>query len=1388
MSIACELSNTCIDINNNGKLRQCMPSNFRGNGRLDLYRNQAESNGERKRRNQAESNGERKRRAHSYSEFSPGKALPRSRSTSLSRSPSRSRSPSLSRSSRLSSIDYGNSSKSQIMNSQNSHGVYGVKKDKSLLDQHGRTGIHGKRGRESYSRMGSNMSIPNDILHAALPNHSEIKIAWPVRENLVGVDLNRKCNTTTDDTHEESYLCAAHLPTERIESDSRAPESFCTHVDGGNLLALFGADVYRSGDYDKTLNIQQNTNTNSGTTVTHKSRSRKNKARCKVPRSSSSSPFSVKSDLSWEDNGAYDPGRSFNCKFFKGKNKSSVGRSKQRAKILQAQNKHTSLEPKQFWESITGKLKPNEIAIDVGRKSRTYTKTNHNVQTENWVENSDFFSCRNNSSYVSTGICGADAFSRRCRSVCARTAPVTSICPRGVSVNDSSSDEANQHHRKVIKGGRKSPASRTVNIGKVPKNKNSKPLSTPPRSRSKNSDSRSRSPAPGSKSPRSRSKSPASRGKTPAPKSKSPAFKGKNPAPRNKSPPSRGKNPAPRSKSPAPRGRSPVSRGKSPTSGRKSPVSRGKSPTSGRKSPVSRGKSPTSGGKSPVSRGKSPTSGRKSPVSRGKSPSSGRKSPASRGKSPSSGRKSPASRGKSPVSRGKSPNSGRKSPASRGKSPVSRGKNTAPRRKSPAKRGKSPRGKRDQSPRVSPASTASHGSVHDLKLSKGKKGKNDKKKSKSEDSINAVELNGIVPLTPAEICERCKKYRLDQEIGECVPLDFSHVQQLERLAQSVNEESTRQLLKTVTAIIEEKVCKQMFRYLMPCNCPGCRNRPNICESLDKFFAESTKGKPNGGKGSKKKSKGAGSAKETKRRNESGSPKKGKNKTSTKGKEEKSKNDDKEESGDQGDSCAIPSQACYRTPPTCYYDKDYCCGRHGSHWNGGWSSSSMRLGWWPGNRARLSHFDRCWSNHNSDGTSCLRRDDSWLKQKLDRNVDCEGSKENASCYHGKGSIDETNHNIKGTSFTGSQNGRWTTPKNFMGSHELFHKDSYASQCAQKISEMFRRYCPDSVASCPHDDIEPSKNTSQTRNLTTPSFYSDPSKVRDHFMTSVPDNPSRTWGKLIYGDEDSASRLEAFEKNFVSNLDNSTAKDDSKKIGSKNVSPSQKEPLSDHAARRRFSPKKRGKRSNSASKNSSPTTKAIGELEARTKALLSEAKLGLSQTNVSGSDNTKQVSRGGAGSSFVREYSPISPPDVNTAYSTSHSTQPTNKLEDDVDTTQISVSGKQWWDGLPKKTTRTFNSVLLKKYTTNSAMPVSVEAISKSQPAINQSKPPSVQVRSRSEPRLTQTGRKNGSSTPRNNQNRDAQADSARRTGSFTVCKGRPGKQNLKGKPVKKLWKY
>ena len=683
-----------------------------------------------------------------------------------------------------------------------------------------------------------------------------------------------------------------------------------------------------------------------------------------------------------------------------------------------------------------------------------------------------------------------------------------------------------------------------------------------------------------------------------------------------------------------------------------------------------------------------------------------------------------------------------------------------------------------------PESTPSRGS---LNKSKPGKGKRDMKKS---GSAKGSDFKEIVPLTPSEICERCNKYRLDQEIGGCIPLDFSHVQHLEKLAQSVNEESTRQLLKTVTAIIEEKVCKQMFRCLMPCSCPGCKNRPNVCDSLDKFFRESSKGKR------KSMSKGKPGSGKGGRRKSTDSPKRG-----------KTKNSENSEAYESADFCSMPFRPYGCSSTACHFDKDCCFGRHGNHWNSTWSSSSMRMGWWPGNKARFSHFDRCCSNRTNDSTAGLtgRRDDLIFKHEMKRNKDDAGSNDNTAFSQETAETNDTSHNS--ICFTEKQNKRWANAVNLVTGQELSRPNSYT----RPLSDIFRRYCTDSSTPCPHDGIKSSENMGHNHSLTTPSFYTESSKVRDHFMGCVPEKSLHTWGtKLIYGDEDSAKRLEAFEKNFISKSD----KSQSKKVSEEVDSPLQNDSSSGKVRRRRFSPKKSSKKSGSSSKTSSPTTKVIGELEARTKALLCEAKLGICQENDSGNGISKPLSPELADSSaLIREFSPIKPPDVNTAYCTNQSAQPVNKSENEFGPVQVSqpeAQEKQWWDGLPEKTTRTFNSVLLKKYSISSAMPVSVEAISKTQPSGTTSfsggTKAGLQARSRSESRLTPAASGAGASagagagagagasdgkswgSARNGQNRDTRPNSARKTGSYTVCKGRQGKQNPKGKSAKKLWKY
>ncbi|RUS92175.1 hypothetical protein EGW08_000028 [Elysia chlorotica] len=734
----------------------------------------------------------------------------------------------------------------------------------------------------------------------------------------------------------------------------------------------------------------------------------------------------------------------------------------------------------------------------------------------------------------------------------------------------------------------------------------------------------------------------------------------------------------------------------------------------------------------------------------------------------------------------KSPAGGRGAKAG----PAAKGKNSRPTSAPSKPKGKSPVGKPSPILKLkpkgaaTPQSTPSGGSVADSK-GKGKKSKS--ASASASASAKGLNVQGIVPLTPAEICARCNKYRIDQEQSECVPLDFSHVQQLESLAQSVNEESTRTLLYTVASIIEEKVCRQMFRCLLPCTCPGCKNRPNICQSLDKFLGgnSSSKGKrkagagekSGGGKGGKKKSKA--SPNEDQKKKESGSPKK------KKGKAEKSAGDGEKATGGKGgnDECVSPEGCTMPCKPTCYYDRD-CCGS-----GGGWSNSSMRLGWWPGNRVRFPCYDRCWSNRSYDGTSRLSglTDNLLPKDEMNRTNDDVGSNGNAACYQRR--IEATNTSHSNIGFTDKLNGRWAS-------------SSYASHSIRPVSDIFRRYSADPSNPCPHDGIQPREN----KDLASLSLYSDPSKIRDHIMGDLPEKPRSTWGpKLIYGDEDSARLLETFERNFTLDLEKNKANETSQEADSKVASPSNKESVSGTVHKRRFSPKKRTKKKPATSRSSSPTTRAVGEIEERTKALLCDAKLEICQENgVSISKSGQSSQECADNTSLIREFSPIQPPDVNTAYFTSQISQPINN---EFGTPHVSRSAsveKQWWEGLPEKTSRTFNSVMLKKYSSSSAMPVSVEAIGTSQRAgfsaaggTNPGTIPGLHGRSRSEPRLTQTGGTGTSDAtsgrkPWNNtrpgQSADGRPDSARKTGSFTVCKGRPGKQTPKGKPTKKLWKY
>lgn len=1272
MSIACELSNTCFYGSKNDIVKQCTPYNLRGSRLDDLPDCEGYDLYEKK----AIPKENRSHKAHSYCISSPGKAQPRSRSTS----------------SEPCSSNHHDCKISKTINPQSSYTICEDKRYKLVRDHYDAiaspidvclfvpqdtiTNLSKPRpppkrcvnvGHKSFASIVVNPEAiassqpferqrlnvensPDNMFDSVQSNRYELKFPEFEKQR----DENFRRSLTLIENCLNDPICLVNQQrVQHLNAEPSRTNSNFSLCENSNRLALFSTDIYQVKDYDKAINIQQNRNTNSGVTVVHKPRCKKIKARQRVSHSHSSSSCSLKSNSSWEDNGAYDDDRAFSSISSKGKNRATTWPSKHNTSVLQTTDNHISLEPKQFWEKMTRKLKPNEIAIGVGRKGKTYNKMKSQVHPKNVDANCCLSNCKNNSSYIYMGN-SVNTSSRRCRSMCSKSNTKRSVSPRGVSVNASSSDEGSQRHRK----------GRTVQIGNVPKPKASKTKSssTPPRASIK-------SPTPkSSKIPVSNSPSQDSRSRSPSPKSKG--------------------------------------------------------------------------------------------------------------------------------------------SASRSKSPVAKGKGSGSRGKSPPAKGKSTQGKRSHSIRASAASPVASAVNVQEPISKptsaGPSAKINKKKAdvKKSESANLTQLSGIVPLTPAEICERCKKYRLDQELGECVPLDFSHVQQLEKLAQTVNEESTRQLLKTVTAIVEEKVCKQMFRHLMPCDCPGCKNRPNICENLDKFFGKPTKPskeKLNGdkdssikssiSKGGKRKSKN--SPKNSKRKSESSdSSKKIKSKSSLKSKEVKSDSEEKieEAAGDNvcGDSVAVPSLACCRTPPCCLYDRDYCSRRNGCHYTSGWSNSSMRLGWWPGNRARYSLFDRCWSNYSGDKTQ-EQREDSWVKPGIYRSSESQISRENSLGARDRAATDEANNNIKGACFA-MKDEKWAGTRNFFESQEPFYKSTRSFQSDNKMSEILRRYGTDSSNSCPHDNIEPCKTKCQHHNHAALTSHTDTSRVRDPFVTSGPELHSRSWGKLVYGDEESANRLDA----LISSLDNLSCSTKevpvSQEIGSKNISPNQKDSCVENDTKNRLNSKKVRKRSGFASQNSSPTTKAVGEIEARTKALLSEAKLGYGQANVSGLDNSKQVEHNDVSTSFIREYSPISPPDVNTAYSTNQCTQAVSKSETEPSQNTGSKDlNKLWWDGLPEKPTRTFNSVFLKKYSTSSAMPVSVQTIGKSQAEGTPSKPPAVKARSRSEPRLTQVSNKGGGAVTVS-QARDKQTDSAKKTGSYTVCKGRPGKQNPKGKPVKKLWKY
>ncbi|GFN92362.1 marker of proliferation ki-67 [Plakobranchus ocellatus] len=1120
--------------------------------------------------------------------------------------------------------------------------------------------------------------------------------------------------------------------------------------------------------------LQQNTNTNSGITLTDGRRSPNMTIMYQTDfHSSTSSPPSSKSSLSVSDETTDDTGKS--C-FYRNPNETrrhktvtaeinTVG--KELAKKLKSEHKYKSFNTPLLWEKMSSEYEPNEIAIDTDRNSRAsseiiYNRNHLKSDLHNRPSNgiSHSCNCKNNSSYVSHNKGNSESSSKRYRSMGDRSGMVRFSSQRGMNVRTSSSEEDSRHrHRQPSRGSdqkekNKSPASPTRTRS------NEKQIAfSNGKSRSGKTESRSKSPAStGAKNRRNAAGTVAKNRKSPSgigsPTSRSPSGTA---IPHRKSP----------SGTSVPNSRSPSSTAVpyygSP-SGTGVPNSRSHSNTAVqyRRSPsatgVSNRRSPSGTG---VSKRKSPPGTR---VSNRKSPSgtsvSYRRSPSGTGvanrRSPGTGMSNRRSPSGTRVSSRKSPSgtrvSNRRSPSGRG---AKKNASTSPKRK-----GESP---------------------------KGDKRKETAGKTKLKESV----LDGIVPLTPAQICERCNKYRIDQEIGDCIPLDFSHVQQLEKLTENATEDSTRQLLKIVTAIIEEKVCKQMFRCLMPCSCPACIDRPKICKSLEQFLGggkkkSGAKGK-SGVKGGKNKSPNT-----SKQKGAGDSPKRRKRKGSGKAKGEKK---DESDSGGNasGDSCAMRSvMCCHRPPPVCHYEKD-CCGRYEpvTRWNSSWRNCSMRMGWWPGSTARCcTPFDRSWSNRNiehqgqDDLFSNDQNNDAWTRESATDPVQSSD----------RDRIWEKNNNRRAFTYTGtyltSHDDNWATPVRFLGNRDSQFKGSWVPQNGKTISDLIHRYGTDSMTPCPHDGA--SLGTSFYRNLANPTFQSDTSQCHYQPKRATSSEKPRWRINLTYGDEESSIPF-GQELGLESNSKNMNGSQEKDRVSQSTKSQG------------RFSPKKsKGKECVPQSRNPSPTTTAIGELEARTTALLTETKFGQCQDDKQ-CDSKSLKNDLADSSSFLTGFSPIRPPDVNAAYSINCSGKMKKTAVDESKNAECSqqrgFSDKQWWDGLPQKTTKSFNSLFLKKYNANSAMPVSIEPISQDtlskvhvsrsngNPKPQGSRQPTtpIQERSRSEARISYTERK---AFNKGKQNLDvkSQPHTAHKTASYTVCKGRQGKQNAKAKPIKKLWKY